>query len=91
MDHLILEVGLALGLIAAAVSLAAKLKFSNVPFLILIGMAVGPHAQQLGVFDFRFVASDARREVFNSEFNVAIEIVTAKRHHLDRQGFTAPQ
>ena len=57
MDHLILEVGLALALIAFAVSLAAKLRFSNVPFLILIGMAVGPHAPRFGVFDFRFIES----------------------------------
>ena len=33
MDHLILEVGLALALIAVAVSVAAKLRFSNVPLL----------------------------------------------------------
>ncbi len=57
MEYLVLEVGLALALIAVAVALAAKLRFSNVPFLILIGMAVGPHAPQFGVFDFRFVES----------------------------------
>lgn len=57
MDHLILEVGLALALIAVGVSVAAKLRFSNVPFLILIGMAVGPHAPQFSVFDFRFIES----------------------------------
>jgi CPA2 family monovalent cation:H+ antiporter-2 len=57
MNHLILEVGLALALIAFAVWLAAKLRLSNVPFLILIGMAVGPHAPQIGVFDFRFIGS----------------------------------
>ncbi|HWN07937.1 MAG TPA: cation:proton antiporter [Pyrinomonadaceae bacterium] len=57
MDHLILEVGLALGLIAVAVSVAVRLKFSNVPFLILIGMVVGPHAPQFSVFDFRFIES----------------------------------
>ncbi|HEV2764609.1 MAG TPA: cation:proton antiporter [Pyrinomonadaceae bacterium] len=55
MDHIILEIGLALGLIAFAVSLAHKLGISNVPFLILVGMAVGPHAPQWGVFDFRFI------------------------------------
>lgn len=56
-QHLILEVGLALALIAFAVWLASKLRLSNVPFLILIGMAVGPHAPQFGVFDFRFIGS----------------------------------
>jgi monovalent cation:H+ antiporter-2, CPA2 family len=55
MDHVILEVGLALMLIAFAVLLAARLGLSNVPFLILIGMAVGPHAPSIGVFDFRFI------------------------------------
>src|SRR6476659_8984581 len=57
MDHQILEVGLALGLITFAVWLASKLRLSNVPFLILIGMAVGPHAPQFGVFDFRFIGT----------------------------------
>src|SRR5215813_11028230 len=57
MDHVILEFGLALALIGIAVSLAAKLRLSNVPFLILIGMAVGPHAPQIGVLDFRFISS----------------------------------
>ena len=57
MDHLILEVGLALALISVAVSVAAKLRLSNVPFLILIGMVVGPHAPQFSVFAFRFIES----------------------------------
>ncbi|HSE17922.1 MAG TPA: cation:proton antiporter [Pyrinomonadaceae bacterium] len=57
MDHLILQVGLALMLIAVAVWLAAKLRISNVPFLIIIGMVVGPHAPQLGPLDFRFIES----------------------------------
>lgn len=59
MDHLILEIGLALALIAFAVGLAAKLGFSNVPFLIVIGMVVGPHAPQIGVFDFRFIETES--------------------------------
>lgn len=57
MDRTILEVGLALALITFAVWLASKLRLSNVPFLILIGMAVGPHAPQIGVFDFRFIGT----------------------------------
>jgi monovalent cation:H+ antiporter-2, CPA2 family len=57
MDNVILEVGLALALVASAVWLASRLGVSNVPFLILIGMAVGPHAPHLGVFDFRFIES----------------------------------
>ena len=57
MDALVLQVGLALMLISIAVWLAAKLRVSNVPFLILIGMAVGPHAPQFGPLDFRFIES----------------------------------
>src|SRR5690242_2518873 len=57
MAHQVLEVGLALALITFAVWLAARLRLSNVPFLILIGMAVGPHAPQIGVFDFRFIGT----------------------------------
>jgi CPA2 family monovalent cation:H+ antiporter-2 len=59
MDHVILEIGLALALIAFAVALAGKLGLSNVPFLILIGMAVGPHAPQIGVFDLRFIETES--------------------------------
>jgi len=59
MDHVILEIGLALALIALAVSLAARLGLSNVPFLILIGIAVGPHAPQIGVFNFRFIETES--------------------------------
>lgn len=57
MDQLVLQVGLALMLMGVAVWLAAKLRISNVPFLILIGMAVGPHAPQFGPLDFRFLES----------------------------------
>jgi monovalent cation:H+ antiporter-2, CPA2 family len=57
MAHPILEFGLALTLITFAVWLASKLRLSNVPFLILIGMAVGPHAPQIGVLDFRFIGT----------------------------------
>ena len=55
MNHVILEIGLALVLIGFAVAVAAKLRLSNVPFLIIMGMIVGPHAPQIGVFDFRFI------------------------------------
>ena len=55
MDNIVLEIGLALGLIAFAVLVASRLGLSNIPFLIIIGMIVGPHAPQIGVFDFRFI------------------------------------
>ncbi|MEI7025555.1 cation:proton antiporter [Paenibacillus sp. y28] len=57
MDHMVLEVGLAIALIALAGLLSAKLRFSVIPFYILIGMAVGPHAPKLGFIDLRFIES----------------------------------
>src|ERR687895_2819945 len=57
MDHLVFQVGLALSLVAAAALLSSKLRFSNVPLLILVGMAVGPHAPKFWILDFRFIES----------------------------------
>lgn len=57
MEHVVLEVGLALALIAIAALISARLRFSVVPLLILAGMAVGPHAPKVGPLDFRFIES----------------------------------
>ena len=57
MEHIVLEVGLALTLIAIAALISMRLRFSVVPFLILAGMAVGPHAPKIGPLDFRFIES----------------------------------
>ncbi|GAC43313.1 cation:proton antiporter [Paenibacillus popilliae] len=57
MDHLVLELGLAVILIALVGLLAARIRTSVIPFYILVGMAVGPHAPHIGVFDFRFIES----------------------------------
>jgi CPA2 family monovalent cation:H+ antiporter-2 len=57
MQHIVLEVGLALTLIALAALISAWLRFSVVPLLILAGMAVGPHAPKIGPLDFRFIES----------------------------------
>jgi monovalent cation:H+ antiporter-2, CPA2 family len=57
MDHLVFQAGLALSLAAAAALLAVKLHFSTAPFLILAGMAVGPHAPHFGILDLRFIES----------------------------------
>lgn len=59
MDHLVLEIGLALGLIAVAMIVADRFGLSTVPFLIVIGMVVGPHAPTIWKFDFRFVETEA--------------------------------
>lgn len=58
MDHLVLEVGIALILIAIGSIIANKLKFSIIPFLIVIGMLVGPHAPTFGIIDLTFIQSD---------------------------------
>ncbi|AYB39492.1 cation:proton antiporter [Brevibacillus laterosporus] len=57
MDHLVFEVGTALLLVAIAALIAGKLKFSIIPFLIVLGMIVGPHAPTIGIFDFTFIES----------------------------------
>lgn len=58
MDHLVFEVGTALLLVALAAIISGKLKFSIIPFLIVIGMLVGPHAPTIGVIDLRFIHSE---------------------------------
>lgn len=56
-QHLLFEVGLALGIIALAGLLSSRLRFSIVPLLILAGMLVGPQTPSFGVLDFRFIDS----------------------------------
>lgn len=57
MDTLIFEVGLAIALIAVVGVLSTKLRFSVIPFYILVGMVVGPHAPHFGIIDLRFIES----------------------------------
>ncbi|WP_024832415.1 cation:proton antiporter [Ruminiclostridium josui] len=57
MHNLIFEIGLAVALIAAMGLISKRLRFSVIPFYILIGMAVGPHAPHYGIFDLRFIES----------------------------------
>jgi CPA2 family monovalent cation:H+ antiporter-2 len=56
-DHLVFEVGLALALVAGAALLSARLRFSIVPLLIVVGMLVGPHMPKVGILDLRFIES----------------------------------
>lgn len=58
MDHMIFEVGTALLLIAIFSLIASKLKFSIIPFLIVLGMLVGPHAPKFGIIDLTFIESN---------------------------------
>lgn len=57
MDYIVFEIGLAIALIALAGLLSAKLRFSVIPFYILVGMAVGPHSFEWWHFDLRFIES----------------------------------
>ncbi|MFC6232948.1 cation:proton antiporter [Paenibacillus allorhizosphaerae] len=63
-NTLLFEVGTALVIVALAALLANQLKFSIIPFLILLGMAVGPHAPEIGIFDFTFIESSEIIEFF---------------------------
>ncbi|WP_027630151.1 cation:proton antiporter [Ruminiclostridium cellobioparum] len=59
MDTLVFEIGLAITLIAIVGFLSNKLNFSVIPFYILIGMAVGPHAPSFGIIDLKFIESSS--------------------------------
>lgn len=59
METLIFEVGLALALITLTGLISTKLRFSVIPFYILIGMAVGPHAPHFWIIDLRFIESSS--------------------------------
>lgn len=59
MDMLIFEVGIAVALITLTGLISARLRFSVIPFYILVGMAVGPHAPQFGIVDLRFIESSS--------------------------------
>ncbi|MGE8424772.1 MAG: cation:proton antiporter, partial [Sphingobacterium siyangense] len=54
---LILEIGIAVGLVAIVGLIANKLKFSVIPFFIIIGMVLGQHAPQVGLVDLTFTES----------------------------------
>uniref|UniRef100_C5D4F5 Sodium/hydrogen exchanger n=1 Tax=Geobacillus sp. (strain WCH70) TaxID=471223 RepID=C5D4F5_GEOSW len=58
MNDLVLEVGTALVLVAIGSIIANKLNFSIIPFLIIIGMLVGPHAPTIRIIDLTFIESN---------------------------------
>ncbi|MDO7347500.1 K(+)/H(+) antiporter subunit KhtU [Bacillus stercoris] len=64
MDHLVFEVGTALVLVAIASVIANKIKFSIIPFLIVLGMLVGPHAPKMRIIDLTFIESSEIIEFF---------------------------
>lgn len=55
--YIVFKAGVALVLMAAAALLSARLRFSIVPFLIIVGMVVGPHAPHIGILDLRFITT----------------------------------
>lgn len=54
---LVLEVGIAVFLVASVGLLADRLRFSVIPFFIIIGMVLGQHAPQFGLVDLTFTES----------------------------------
>lgn len=54
MDTLILEIGIAVCLVATVGLISNKLRVSVIPFFILIGMVLGQHAPDLGIVDLQF-------------------------------------
>lgn len=57
MDTLILEIGIAVSLVAFVGLISNKLRVSVIPFFILIGMILGPNAPDLGIIDLQFKES----------------------------------
>lgn len=56
-NTLILEIGIAVLLVAIVGLVANKLRFSVIPFFILIGMVLGQHAPTFGAIDLTFTES----------------------------------
>ncbi|WP_379019050.1 cation:proton antiporter [Parapedobacter deserti] len=54
---MILEIGVAVGLVALVGLISDRFRFSVIPFFILIGMALGQHAPQIGSIDLTFTES----------------------------------
>ncbi|WP_353125019.1 cation:proton antiporter [Parapedobacter pyrenivorans] len=54
---LILEIGIAVGLVALVGLISNRLRFSVIPFFILIGMVLGQHAPTFGNIDLTFTES----------------------------------
>lgn len=57
MNYIVFEIGVAIALIALSGLLSAKLRFSVIPFYILVGMAVGPHSFEIWHIDLKFIQS----------------------------------
>lgn len=56
-NTLILEVGVAVGIVAVAGLISNRLRFSVIPFFIVVGMLLGQHAPTIGPIDLSFTLS----------------------------------
>lgn len=61
----ILNVGLAFAFISVASVLASRLNYSSIPFLILLGMLVGPNAPEFGDISLKIVANTESIELLS--------------------------
>ncbi len=81
---IILNVGLAFVFIGIATLLASRLNFSSIPFLIALGMLVGPNAPVIGNFSFNFISNSesiqllSRLGVLLMLFYLGLEFSTGK-------------
>lgn len=61
----VLNAGLAFIFISAATILAARINFSSIPFLIFLGMMVGPHAPDLEIFSLKIISDTESVELLS--------------------------
>jgi len=61
----VLNTGLAFIFISAATILAARINFSSIPFLIFLGMMVGPHGPDLETFSLKIISDTESLELLS--------------------------
>ncbi|MFZ5650421.1 MAG: cation:proton antiporter [Bacillota bacterium] len=83
-SDVILNTGLAFVFISAAIMLASRINFSSIPFLIFLGMMVGPHAPDFGMFSLKIITGNesvqllSRLGVLLMLFYLGLEFSTGK-------------
>ncbi|MFZ5632591.1 MAG: cation:proton antiporter [Bacillota bacterium] len=65
LPDVILNVGLAFVFISAATMLASRINFSSIPFLIFLGMMVGPHAPEFGNISLQIISGTESIELLS--------------------------
>lgn len=61
----VLNVGLAFVFISAATLFASRINFSSIPFLIFLGMVMGPHAPDFGSFSLKIISNTESVEMLS--------------------------